>query len=78
MHSHVLDIDARFSKISHKWKERAAKTIPELLDVIAGSIEEGIEAAEMKQIFDVKFWLSPYLNDIQKHSYPHVYRYVRP
>ena len=75
-HTHE-DIDARFSRVSKQLKHNHAKTIPELMKVIAGSLhDETVRPMIFSKLYDVRAWISPYLNEIHNHTLPHVYRYV--
>ena len=75
VHCTVPDIDAKFSKISTSLKRRAAKTLPELFDVIEKSTQDKMVCCSIPCVYDIREWLSPCINDIHNHSHPHVYRY---
>ena len=61
--------------MSLQLRNQHAITLPQLLDVIAGSLAGGrIEALLLPHVFNVREWLEPVLNEIHNQSFPHVYR----
>ena len=73
-HTHE-DIDARFSKISKALNATNAFTLPQLAEVVSGSVKKSKMAPVLLPcVYDIKEWLAPVLNGIHNHSFPHVYR----
>ncbi|MES9882940.1 MAG: hypothetical protein ABW185_18890 [Sedimenticola sp.] len=56
-------MDAAFSRIAEKLRRNDAETIPEILDLLPNP---GL----VETMFDVREWLSPMINVVQKHTQP--------
>lgn len=68
-HTHE-DIDAGFSKIADQLRRNEASTIPRLLSLIPNT-------RQLKGLYDIRNWLSPYLNSVSQHTKPHHFRFYR-
>lgn len=73
---YFADIDAKFSKISMALKRHDAKTVIELVEVIKNSTSSSMLPELLTTVFNIRDWLSPYIEEIHNHRFPHVYRYV--
>lgn len=71
-----LDIDGRFGRISNALVRNDAVTLEDLMRVIEGSIEEKIICRFLANVFNVRDWLEPVINDVRYISKPHMFRYV--
>ena len=68
-HTHE-DVDAAFSKVSQQLKSVDVETLPDLYKILP-------ESEEIGQIFDVKTWMTPYLSDVEKISFPLHYKFEK-
>ncbi|XP_071507098.1 uncharacterized protein [Diadema antillarum] len=76
-HTHE-DIDQRFSCVSRALKQKSAKTVPELLQVIEESMmNHVVKASRMRRVFDIKSWIEPFLTTISQHSAQHAFSGAR-
>lgn len=66
-HTHE-DIDSAFSTISRSLKRNDAETIPDLLSLLPN-------VSELNNLFDIRSWIEPYINDIRKHTKPLHYKF---
>ena len=68
----LTDIDGRFSRISTALRQKNAKTLPELLQLVPESTKN-MRAQVTPTVFDIREWVKPHINEIHNHTYPHVY-----
>ena len=73
-HTHE-DVDAGFSKISDRLKIQDAETIPELVNVVK-SVGEKYSAQTLDNMLNVKEYLTPHINVIDKISQPLHFKFV--
>lgn len=73
-HTHE-DIDQRFSKVSHSLKRRCARTLPELVNVLEGSlISSKPDVTVLGKTFNIRAWMEDYQDTMSNQTFPHVYR----
>ncbi|XP_053388934.1 uncharacterized protein LOC128546019 [Mercenaria mercenaria] len=68
-HTHE-DVDAALSKISEKLRTTDAETLDDLIALLP-------KPEEILHMFDVKNWLAPQIADIEKHSEPLHFKFVK-
>ena len=90
-HTHE-DIDQFFSKFSQYLQHNSAHTLPgnkvmsliaaitifypDFLSAITSCYADVSSAVLLDTMYDVKSWLTPHLDMLQYHSYPHVFRFT--
>lgn len=68
-HTHE-DVDAAFSKIANSLRINDAETYPDLVKLLPN-------CNEIVWLYNVRDWLSPYINDIRKHTKPLHFKFCR-
>ena len=63
------DVDAAFSQISTKLRQKDVETYDDLLELLPSPTDP-------KSMFDVKAWLEPHMSVPQKHTVPLQFRFI--